>query len=40
MAGAVVQATQDTIVRLPAAIPHAVDAAEPARMLLIMLKDG
>ena len=40
VAGVAVQATPGTIVRLPAAIPHAVDAAEPARMLLVMLKDG
>lgn len=37
--GAAVRATPGTIVRLPADIPHAVDAAEPARMLLVMLKD-
>ena len=28
-----------TIVRLPADVPHAVDAAGPARMLLVMLRD-
>jgi quercetin dioxygenase-like cupin family protein len=39
VAGAAVHATPGTIVRLPAAVPHAVDAAEPARMLLVMLKD-
>jgi len=33
------QATPGTIVRMPADVPHAVDAPEPARMLLIMLKD-
>ena len=38
--GAVLHATPGTIVRLPAAIPHAVDAPEPARMLLVMLKDA
>jgi len=37
--GAPVRATPGTIVRMPADIPHAVDAPEPARMLLIMLKD-
>lgn len=37
--GAAVRATPGTIVRLPADIPHAVDAPEPARMLLVMLKD-
>ena len=40
VAGASVQATPGTIVRLPATVPHAVDASEPARMLLVMLKDG
>ncbi len=40
VAGVAVQATPGTIVRLPAAIPHAVDAAAPARMLLVMLKNG
>ena len=29
-----------TIVRMPANVPHAVRATEPARMLLIMLRDG
>ena len=33
------QATPGTIVRMPADVPHAVDAPEAARMLLIMLKD-
>lgn len=37
--GAAVRATPGTIVRMPAEIPHAVDAPEAARMLLIMLKD-
>ena len=37
--GTPVQATPGTIVRLPAGIPHAVDAPEAARMLLIMLRD-
>ena len=37
--GAPVRATQGTIVRMPADIPHAVGAPEAARMLLIMLKD-
>ena len=36
--GTPVQATPGTIVRMPAAVPHAVDAPEPCRMLLIMLK--
>ena len=34
-----VRATPGTIVRMPADIPHAVDAPESSRMLLIMLKD-
>ncbi len=37
--GKPVRATPGTIVRMPADEPHAVDALEPARMLLIMLRD-
>ncbi len=37
--GTVVRATPGTIVRMPANVPHAVDAQEPARMLLLMLCD-
>jgi quercetin dioxygenase-like cupin family protein len=37
--GTPVQATPGTIVRMPADVPHALDAAEPARMLLVMLRD-
>jgi len=37
--GTPVRATPGTIVRMPADIPHALDAPEPARMLLIMLRD-
>jgi quercetin dioxygenase-like cupin family protein len=37
--GAAVRATPGTIVRMPADIPHAVEAPEAARMLLIMLRD-
>jgi quercetin dioxygenase-like cupin family protein len=37
--GHVVQAAPQTVVLMPANVPHAVRAAEPARMLLIMLKD-
>lgn len=37
--GAPVRAIPGTIVRMPADVPHAVDAPEKARMLLIMLKD-
>jgi quercetin dioxygenase-like cupin family protein len=36
--GAPVQAAPGTIVRMPANIPHAVDAPEACRMLLVMLK--
>ena len=36
--GAPVRSTPGTVVRMPANIPHAVDAPEPCRMLLIMLK--
>ena len=36
--GTPVTATPGTIVRMPASVPHAVDAPEPVRMLLIMLK--
>ena len=39
IAGKPVHATPGTIVRMPADVPHAVDAPEPARMLLIMLMD-
>jgi quercetin dioxygenase-like cupin family protein len=28
-----------TVVRMPANVPHAVDAAAPAKMLLVMLRD-
>jgi quercetin dioxygenase-like cupin family protein len=40
IAGAPVRATPGTIVRMPANTPHAVDAAEPTRMLLVMLRGG
>ena len=36
--GQSVRAVPSTIVRMPANIPHAVDATEPARMLLVMLR--
>jgi quercetin dioxygenase-like cupin family protein len=38
VAGVPVLATPGSIVRLPASVPHAVDAPGPSRMLLIMLK--
>ena len=37
--GVPVRATPGTIVRMPADVPHGLDAPEPARMLLIMLRD-
>jgi quercetin dioxygenase-like cupin family protein len=37
--GTPVTANPGTIVRMPANVPHGVDAPEPARMLLIMLRD-
>jgi quercetin dioxygenase-like cupin family protein len=37
--GAPVHATPGTIDRMPANVPHALDASEPARMLLAMLRD-
>jgi quercetin dioxygenase-like cupin family protein len=36
--GVEVVAMPGTVVRMPAGVPHAVDAAEPSRMLLSMLK--
>lgn len=38
--GVAVAAAAGTIVRLPANVPHAVDAPAPARMLLIMLREA
>lgn len=37
--GAQVPATPGTIVRMPAGVPHGLEAPVPARMLLIMLRD-
>jgi quercetin dioxygenase-like cupin family protein len=37
--GAPVRATPGTVVRMPADVPHALDAPEACRMLLIMLRD-
>ena len=39
MGGAPVTATPGTIVRLPANVPHAVDATVASRMLLVMLRE-
>jgi len=38
--GQPVRATPGTIVRMPAAVPHGLEAPEPARMLLIMLREA
>jgi quercetin dioxygenase-like cupin family protein len=38
--GADVRTTAQTIVLMPAHVPHAVRAAEPSRMLLIMLRES
>lgn len=38
MGGATLHATPGTIVRLPATVPHALEATVPTRMLLVMLK--
>ena len=32
-------ASPGTIVRMPAAVPHSVDASAPSRMLLVMLRE-
>ena len=37
--GADVRATPGTIVRMPGGVPHALEAPEPTRMLLVMLRD-
>ena len=37
--GQTVQATPGTIVRMPADVPHAVEAPEPSLMLLTMLRE-
>lgn len=37
--GAAVTAAAGSVVRMPAHVPHAVDAAEPTRMLLTMLRE-
>lgn len=38
--GAPVTATPGTIVRMPANVPHGLEAQEPARMLLVMLRES
>ena len=37
--GTPVEARPGAVVRMPAGVPHAVDASEPSRMLLIMLRE-
>ena len=37
--GRAVQTTPQSVVLMPANVPHAVQATEPSRMLLIMLRD-
>jgi quercetin dioxygenase-like cupin family protein len=37
--GESVRATPGTIVRMPGGVPHALDAHEPTRMLLVMLRE-
>lgn len=37
--GQAVTAPAGTVVRMPAGVPHAVDAPEPARMILTMLRE-
>ena len=37
--GARVRAVPGSIVRMPGGVPHALDAPEPARMLLVMLRE-
>lgn len=37
--GHAVDARPGTVVRMPAGVPHALDASEAARMLLIMLRE-
>jgi quercetin dioxygenase-like cupin family protein len=37
--GTPVRATPGTIVRMPGGMPHALEAPEPSRMLLIMLRE-
>ena len=39
IAGTPVTATPGTIVRMPAHVPHALEAASAARMLLVMLRE-
>ncbi|MEO8276924.1 MAG: cupin domain-containing protein [Thermoanaerobaculia bacterium] len=38
--GVAVEAIPGSLVQMPAHVPHAVEAPQPARMLLLMLRDG
>jgi quercetin dioxygenase-like cupin family protein len=38
--GVSVRASAGTITRMPANVPHALDASEPSQLLLIMLRDA
>lgn len=38
--GKAVHAAPGTIVRMPAGVPHAVDATAPSKMLLVMLRES
>jgi quercetin dioxygenase-like cupin family protein len=38
--GSAVRATPGTIVRMPGGVPHALEAPQPARMLLVMLREA
>jgi quercetin dioxygenase-like cupin family protein len=37
--GQTARATPGTVVRMPGGVPHALEAPEPARMLLVMLRE-
>ena len=37
--GTAVRATPGTIVRMPGGVPHALEARQPTRMLLVMLRE-
>ena len=39
VAGTEARATGGTVVRMPAGVPHALEAMEPTRLLLIMLRE-
>ena len=39
IAGAAVRAEPGTIVRMPAGVPHALEAETPTRLLLVMLRE-